>query len=152
MRKSFQFLRGIVCRSNKRGANSHGLTGKTATHWQPLLRLLLWPLMATSALAALPYVPAPFTTNDWPWNINLVNDVCTNPPADYVIAGGDFDTSALTAPPSVGGGTVRSRIEMTPTGPVAVFSFPSLVITGAVRAVGTNPMVLEACQSIKLYD
>src|ERR1041385_6252048 len=87
--------------------HSEGVCSKRSLHityCQKLLWLLFMPLLLSSAVADVPYTPAPFTTNDWPWNINLTEDACTNPPAPYVIAGGVFDTSSLTAPPSVGPG------------------------------------------------
>jgi hypothetical protein len=94
------------------------------------------------------------TMTNWPWNVNLTNSICSSPPITYVINGGTFDTTLQTAPPSVGaaGATYSTRIEQTPTGPVTVFSFPSVVITGAVTAIGKNPLVIEACNNIRVSD
>lgn len=140
------------------GSRLRGEGGCSDPSWRSscrrnFLAVLLWPVVLATTATGAPYCPSPIATNVWPCNLDLVLDACQEVPAAYVIAGGVFNTSTLTAPPSVGspGATLRTRMEMTPTGPVAVFSFPSLIITGAVTAVGTNPMVLEACETINLY-
>ena len=122
---------------------------RSAPPWRVLFWLQAVLLLLAALTARAQY--APFGTNVWPWNVNLTNLNCSAS-GTYVITGGVFNTTSLTAPPSVGppGATMTARYEVTPNGTVAVFSFPSLVITGAVEAVGVYPLVIEACDQIVL--
>src|ERR1043166_2417782 len=93
-------------RQSELSPNRHAGTCRRPFLWclasqQILLWLMIWLVVLAQATAQSLYGPYPMTTNTWPWNVNLTNAVCSNAPVTYVINGGTFDTTLMTAPASV---------------------------------------------------
>src|SRR5262245_34411840 len=97
------------------------------------------------------FADIPQGTNNWPWNVNPTNNACTDSQATYIIARAQVDTPHLIGAASggAGGRAMGTRMEMSAAGPVVVLSLPDVGITGAVEALGANPMIIAACESIR---